>query len=639
MDVFDLVAKIRLDKSEYESGLNDAKGGFSNLASGVKNGLATVGKIGAAAVSAGVAGVAALTKMGVEGYAQYEQLAGGAKLLWGEAYDFVAEKASGAYATVQMSQSDYLQQVNGLAVGLKTALGGNAQAAAELAHNVIQAEADIVAATGATQENVQNAFNGIMKNNFSMVDNLGLGITATKEGFQTMIDSVNKYNAAHGKSTKYTIDNVADCQAALVDYVAMQGMAGYAGMEAANSLEGSISMMKAAWQNLVVGMADPNANLGVLITNMVNSAEAAAKQIIPVVEQSLVGIGQLIEKLAPIIGEALPRVVEAVLPSLLAAGISLITALVSGIITAAPALYQALLDAIHVALTSIFGMSEASANTFVGNIDRAIRLLVDFFNAGFTTIANAFNWLVTQAQTEGTALNIVWETIKTVVSNAVKIIENVIKMFTAILKGDWSKAWEYCKTIVSTTWNTMTTLLNGIVSTIVSFLGTMVKKGFELISSFANGMLNKFAEILGAVGGWITDNIVTPIGNMGSDLYDAGVGIINDFWDGMTEVWNKIVKWWDGLTLNDKEAPSVNGGTPHATGLNYVPFDGYRAILHRGEAVLTAAEARTWRNGGATPAMAGGGITINQYIQSVPQTPVELASATEAYFEQARWML
>ena len=76
----------------------------------------------------------------------------------------------------------------------------------------------------------------------------------------------------------------------------------------------------------------------------------------------------------------------------------------------------------------------------------------------------------------------------------------------------------------------------------------------------------------------------------------------------------------------------------YATGLNYVHYDEFPALLHRGEAVLTAAEARVWRNGQMTPAMAGG-ITINQYIQSVPQTPVELAAATEAYFEQSRWTL
>lgn len=78
--------------------------------------------------------------------------------MFGDAYDFVSEKAKNAYKTVQMSQNDYLQQVNGFATGLKSALDGNAVAAAELADRIITAEADVVAATGNTQEAVQNAF-------------------------------------------------------------------------------------------------------------------------------------------------------------------------------------------------------------------------------------------------------------------------------------------------------------------------------------------------------------------------------------------------------------------------------------------------------------------------------------------------
>lgn len=480
MDVFDLVAKIRLDDSEYKKGVGDAKGTFSSLASGVGKGLATVAKVGAAAVSAGVAGVAALTKMGIDGYKSYEQLAGGAELLWGNAYSFIAEKASGAYATVQMSQNDYLQQVNGFAVGLKTALGGNEQAAAELADRIITAEADIVAATGATQENVQNAFNGIMKNNFSMIDNLGLGVTATKEGFQTMIDSVNAYNAEHGKATKYQIDNVADCQAALLDYIEMQGMSGYAGMEAAKTIEGSVSMMKSAWQNLVVGMADGNANMEVLINNFVESTVIAAQNLLPRIEQTLIGIGQLITALAPVISEALPQLVEAVLPALLTAGVSLISAIVKGCVTALPALYKALLEGVEIILVEVFGVSEAKAGefansvnsffvkikdgflalvksaqtdgTFLNNVWNGLKdtgkAFCDFCVALWNVLSAAFSGCVKAINTEGTLLNTIWKNIQTTITTAIDVINGVIKVFTAVLKGDWSAAWTACKDTV-----------------------------------------------------------------------------------------------------------------------------------------------------------------------------------------------
>ena len=148
-----------------------------------------------------------------------------------------------------------------------------------------------MAATGNTQEAVQNAFNGIMKSNYTMLDNLQLGITPTKEGFQQLIDTVNEWNAENGEATAYTIDNLADCQAALVDYIEMQGLAGYAANEAADTIEGSTASMKAAWQNLATGMADSNADMEGLTQDFVDSVFTAGRNIIPRVQQIVTGVG------------------------------------------------------------------------------------------------------------------------------------------------------------------------------------------------------------------------------------------------------------------------------------------------------------------------------------------------------------
>lgn len=288
-NVFELFATISLDTDEYERKLKDSENKTSTFADVLKANLASGAIIAGVKKLSGV--VADVGKAAYTSYARYEQLAGGAQLMFGDAYDFVAEKARNAYKTVQMSQNDYLQQVNGFATGLKTALGGNVQAAAELADKVITAEADVVAATGNSQEAVQNAFNGIMKSNYTMLDNLQLGIAPTKEGFQQLIDKVNEWNAENGEATSYTIDNLADCQAALVDYIEMQGLAGYAANEAAGTIEGSTASMKAAWQNLATGMADSNADMEGLTKDFVDSVFTAGKNIIPRVQQIVTGVG------------------------------------------------------------------------------------------------------------------------------------------------------------------------------------------------------------------------------------------------------------------------------------------------------------------------------------------------------------
>lgn len=292
----------------------------------------TLAKTAAVSFGAIAAAVGKITQSAATNYAEYEQLIGGTELMFGDAYDFVAEKAENAYKTVQMSQNEYLTQVNGFATGLKTALGGNEQAAAELADRIIQAEADIVAATGNTQEAVQNAFNGIMRSNFTMLDNLQLGITPTKEGFEELINQVNAWNETQGRSTNYVIGNLADMQSALVDYVEMQGLAGYASMEAADTIQGSISSMRGAWENFLTALSDPDADVGAKIDALADSAFAVfdnlAPRILQIIPRVTEGLNKLIKTASPYVADAVKN---------------LLPALIEGTV----ALFQGLFDAVQ----------------------------------------------------------------------------------------------------------------------------------------------------------------------------------------------------------------------------------------------------------------------------------------------------
>lgn len=295
--------------------------------------IGTSAKVAAAGIAAGATVAAGVVKSATQNFAQFEQLAGGAELLFGSASESVMKNAETAFQRVQMSTNDYLQTANSFATGLKESLGGDSQAAADLADKIIVAQADVVAATGNNAENVANAFAGIMKNNFTMLDNLQLGIKPTKEGMQEVIDKMNELNG-----TEYEMGNLADMQSAIVDYIDYVGMAGYAQNEASETIEGSLATLKASWDNLLTGMGDKNADLSGLIDGLVGSAETVVGNLLPVIEQSLTGISTLVAEMAPVIAEKIPGLLESVLPMLLTSGVQIVETLGQGLLSAIPAL-------------------------------------------------------------------------------------------------------------------------------------------------------------------------------------------------------------------------------------------------------------------------------------------------------------
>ena len=157
MDVFELQAKLGLDKSEYEDGIGEAKGSFSGLASAVGTGLKTVAAVGAAAVTAAASGVAALTKMSVDGYAEYEQLVGGVETLFKESQGTVMQYAEGAFRTAGLSANAYMETVTSFSASLIQSLDGDTAKAAEVADMAITDMSDNANKMGTSIEMLQNA--------------------------------------------------------------------------------------------------------------------------------------------------------------------------------------------------------------------------------------------------------------------------------------------------------------------------------------------------------------------------------------------------------------------------------------------------------------------------------------------------
>lgn len=294
MNVFDLYAKIALDTGDYEKGLEDASGKTSSFASKLKSGLATAAKVGTAAIGAASAGIAALTKSSIDGYAEYEQLVGGVETLFKQSSDVVQQYASNAYKTAGMSANEYMNTVTSFSASLLQSLDGDTAAAAEKANLAITDMSDNANKMGTSMEMIQNAYQGFAKQNYTMLDNLKLGYGGTKEEMQRLLDDAEKLSGQ-----KFDLSSYGDIVDAIHVVQTEMGITGTTAKEASTTISGSVDSAKAAWQNLVTGIADGNADVGELTDNFVESVETAAGNILPVVDTVIENLLTVLEEKGP----------------------------------------------------------------------------------------------------------------------------------------------------------------------------------------------------------------------------------------------------------------------------------------------------------------------------------------------------
>lgn len=567
MNVFDLCAKISLDSSEYEKGLKDAKssaGGLTGLFGKVGSVASTVGKgifnvatsvatVSVAAASAGEAAVSALTALAINSYADYEQLVGGVETLYKDSAAKVQQYAADAYKTSGMTANEYMTTATSYAAALVSSLGGDTEQAAELSNMAVSDMADNWNKFGSSADSVQAAYNGFAKGQFQLLDNLKLGYGGTKEEMERLLDDANKLNAAQGKYTDYSIDSFSDIILAIHDIQTEYDITGTTAKEASTTISGSLSAAKAAWANLVTGVADDNANFGQLISNFVDSATTAASNIIPRVEVALNGAAKLIESLVPPIMAELPGLIETVLPQLAQSAVNIVQTLVT----------------------------EISANA-AQLIDSAIQII--------TVLGNGiYQMLPTVAQS---ALQIILTLVSKLNENLPQMLDTAGQMLIAFVEG-------------------VSEHLPDIMLAAASIVETLLTYFIEHLPDIVDGAMQ-----------------------MGDAVID---GII----DGISAAWDSLVSWfnglWDSLFWNRSVNVGVNSGSDgsHAGGMDYVPYNNYVANLHRGEMVLTADEADSYRRGKGS----SNGFTLTQNIYAAKQTPVELAASTAAYFQRARWAL
>ena len=497
MDVADgsLIFDTKLDSSGLKSGLSSV----GSLASGAMKAIG----IG---VSAAAGAVAALTKSSAESYAAYEQLVGGVDTLFKDSSAKVQEYADQAYKTAGMSANAYMETVTGFSASLLQSLGGDTAAASEYANQAIIDMSDNANKMGTDIESIQNAYQGFAKQNYTMLDNLKLGYGGTKEEMQRLLDDASKISGI-----EYDISSFADVTEAIHVMQEEMGIAGTTSKEASTTIEGSFNSCKASWENLLTGLADGDADLETLIDNFVQSVTTAGENILPVVEQSIIGISSLIEQLFPQIASMLPGLIQQVLPGLLSAGADVIIALVTGIVNALPQLVPA---AFQIVMQLVNGLLPLLPQIIECGLQIIVQLALG--------IAQALPELMP------TIVDVMLQIVETLIDNIDMLIDAALQLMIALAEGLVQAIPRLIEKAPE--------IIRKLVEAIIKNLPKIVEAAVKIITTLAKGLIDSIPKLVEAapkIIKYIVDGLKEGLKN----IKEVGTDIINGLWNGIQGKW------------------------------------------------------------------------------------------------------
>ena len=314
-DTDDAKSKLKGFQEETKKTENQSKASAAEIKAATSNVKDAFGKVEKAVVVAGAAiggAFIATSKAALDSYASYQQNIGGVEKLFGKSAKQVAKDADEAFLSCQVSANQYMEQVTSFSASLIGSLGGDTEKAASYAKTAMTDMADNANVFGTSIEDIQHAYQGFAKQNFTMLDNLKLGYGGTKEEMQRLIDDANRVKEANGEMADLSIDNFADIVEAIHTMQTEMGIAGTTQNEALSTIEGSLNATKAAWDNWVTGLGNSNADMEQLTKDLVDMVVNSAKLIIPKLGEIAKAIVEQIPNIFSQIKSALPQEIQQV---------------------------------------------------------------------------------------------------------------------------------------------------------------------------------------------------------------------------------------------------------------------------------------------------------------------------------------
>ena len=588
MNLLDLVVKIGVD--------DKATSKVAAIGDKIKGGLGTAAKAGVAALGAALAsaatGTVALGKAALESYAQYEQLVGGVDKLFQDASPKLQEYAANAYQTAGMSANQYMEQATSFSAALINSLGGDTQKAADQADVAMRAMSDNVNTFGSNMEDVQNAFQGFSKQNYTMLDNLKLGYGGTKEEMQRLISDANEYAASIGQASDLSIDSFSDIVTAIDLIQQKQHIAGTTAREAATTIEGSVNMAKAAWQNWVTELGKDDADMEKLTTQLVDSVTTAASNIVPRIAVIAGAAMAALSEQLPSAVEQLGASLSEYAPTLGASVMSLIGTVAQMAMEYAPTALLAIVGAITAFLTEYSPTLLESALTM------------------FLAIVQALTESGPQIMA---ALMVVLQS----------LVQLCINNMPAMLDAALGLVGMLLQAIVDYGPQILVQLLLLLASLVVA-IGMKVGEFFDGGGQLIEGLLMGAQAFFDQVSAWfgsIGDMILGAVGDLGNLLVDAGKSVIGGFLGGLKGAWDGVAGWFGEITAS---IPQIKGPPVKDAGL----------LVENGELVMQGF-ARGMERGWASAEGALGSVagrvqnSFSPMLGTVKAAPAESGSSSD----------
>lgn len=488
--------KIRIDGDD--SGLEKTLSGIGKTA---KKGLGVAVK----GISAAAVGITTLTALSTKAYAEFEQFVGGVDTLFEDSSEKVKKNAADAYKTAGMSANEYMKTVTSFSASLKQSFEDTAEGvskAADVADMAITDMADNANKMGTPMEAIQDAYKGFAKQNYTMLDNLKLGYGGTKTEMERLLADAQKISGV-----KYDISNLADVYNAVHIIQTELGITGTTATEAATTIEGSASMMKASWSNLLVGFADDNAKLDELLNNFTESVLTFGGNILPRIQTTLLGIGDFAVQAAETIIPQFVDVIIQTLPQLIDAALQLLESFGAG-----------LMSNIDVIIDAAIEIVMMLANAIITNTPKLLSAALQIILKLAEGISSVLPELIP------TAINAILTIVEGLIENLDKIIVAAVDIIVALAEGlidALPLLIEKVPVIIS---KLLLALADPEVQT------KLQESGVKLLYAIADGIVKSIPAIL-----------------------EIGVQIVEGLWLGITNSWDWLVskiKEWCGNILD-----------------------------------------------------------------------------------------